>query len=339
MNIFKSIKVNKKIGIDLGSRNTRIWVEGKGVVFSGSSCIAVEGAQVIAVGEQALEMMGRVDKNIKVVYPVKDGVVFDDVLLKLFLKTLLSQVLGKIWLLNPVIMVTTPASSSQADREIVTKVMYSLGASSVYTVAQPLSASIGAGVPIADASGSFVLHLGSGIAEGVVISLGSIISLSSSEFAGYNLARKLIFFLKKRFGVQISEEMVEKVIHQCLSINTKLIKEIMISGFDVENKRPKEIRLLSSDITSVVQLFLDSIEALLRDLLSKMPPELTVDIIDKGLLISGGLANIVGIDDYFVEKLGIPVSVVDEPDMVVIKGVGIALQNLELLEKSLGYSN
>ncbi len=330
------IKVNKKIGIDLGSSQTRVWVEGMGVVFTAPSCVAVEGSKVVTIGEEAREMSGRVSSDIRVVYPVQEGVVYDDKLLKSFLQMVISQALKKVWLLNPIIMVTVPASSTQADREIVTKVMYQLGASSVYTIAQPLSASIGSGVSIADASGSFILHLGSGVAEGVVISLGSIIALSSSNFAGDRLTQKIILFLKKQFLIQISSEVAEKILHQCVSINPKLVKEMMVSGFDIESESPKEIKLLSTDLAIVIQEFLDSLENLLQSLLSKMPPELTVDVIDKGLLVSGGLANLVGLDDYFISKLGISVSTVDEPDTVAILGVGLALEHLSLFEKSLG---
>lgn len=340
-------KINKKIGLDLGSKTTRVWVEGKGVVFEESTCMAVDTLKgfeandknVIAVGNEALEMDGRVSDHIKIIYPVKNGEIYDDNAIKIYLKIILNKWVGSTFMFNPVIMVSVPASSSQADREIVTEIIYSLGAAEVYTIAQPLAASIGSGVPIADASGSFFLHMGEGVVEGVVISLGSIIVLSATDSGGKFFSDRLKFFIKENFSLNISNSVSEDIIKSIVSANKKNIREKMVSGQDSKTENPKEITINSNDLMFETIYLMNKTEELLRNLLSKMPPELTVDIIDKGLLISGGLANIANIEDYFIEKLGIPVTVVDNPESVVIDGIGTALEHLDLFKKSLGYSD
>lgn len=352
-------KINKKIGLDLGSKTTRIWVEGKGVVFSGPTCLAIDilkssndygevnsfgsgtfygsNKNIIAVGLEAQEMDGKVGDHIKVIYPVKNGEIYDDQAIKAYLKIILNKWVGSTLMLNPIIMVSVPASSTQADREIVTEIIYDLGASEVYTIAQPLAASIGAGVPIADSSGSFFLHLGEGVVEGAVISLGSIISLVSSEFGGEYFSQRIIFFLKENLSLNISKSVAEVIIREIISVDKKSSREKMIGGQDSKTENPKEMMISSDDLMSETVQLLTKTEELIRDLLSKMPTELTVDVIDKGLLISGGLANIKNIEDFFVERLGIPVTVVDNPENTVIEGIGTALEHLDLFKSSLGY--
>ena len=332
-------KINKKIGIDLGTKITRIWIDGKGVVFQEPTCIAIDKSnkKILAVGLEAVEMDGRVGNHIEVIYPLRNGEIYDDKAIKLYLKILLNKYVGSILMLNPIIMVSVPVSSTQADRQIVTEIIYDLGAGEAYTIAQPLAASIGSGVPIADISGSFFLHMGEGLVEGVVISLGSIIALVSSEFAGGYFSERIMFALRENFNLKISKSASEKIIEEVISTNKKNVREKMIGGQDTKTENPKEMKITSNDLMPETMLFLERIEDLLRDLLSKMPPELTVDVIDKGLLISGGLANIANIEDYFIEKLGISVAVVDNPDKVVIEGIGVALEHLDLFKKSLGY--
>lgn len=334
-------KINKKIGIDLGTNTTRIWIEGKGVVFSEPTCVAVEKSSknVLAVGFEAVEMDGKVSDHIDVIYPIINGEIYFDRALRAYLKVLLNKYLGPTLMLNPIIMVSVPAACSQADREIVTEVIYSLGAAEVYTIAQSLAASIGSGVPIADASGTFFLHMGEGIVEGVVISLGSIISMISSEFGGAYLADRVAFSLNRDLELKISKSVADQIVKDVISVDKRDSREKMIGGQDSKTENPKEIMVSSKDLIEEIIDFLDKLEMLLRDLLSKMPPELTVDVIDKGLLLSGGLAQISNIEDYFIERLGIPVAVVDKPDRVVIEGIGTALEHLDLFKKSLGYSS
>lgn len=330
-------KLNKKIGIDIGSSRTRIWVADSGIIVNEATCIAFDKKTkaVLAVGDEAIEMDGRVGDHIKISYPVVNGKVYDMVALTALLKILIQQFVGQIAFYNPIIMASIPVGATQADKEVVTQVLYALGAGEVYTISQPLAASIGAGVPIADASGSFVLHMGSGIVEGVVISLGSIIVSQSSEYAGEYFTNSLRMFTQKNLDLKISKNTASLLKTQVISLN--LDREQLIAGQDIIDESPKEMVIKSKELLSHTLAYLAKIEEAVVKLLSQVPSELAVDVIDKGLLLTGGGAQLHGIEAFFVEKLGIPVVVVDSADTAVIEGIGQALENLDLFRRSLGY--
>ncbi len=332
-------KLNKKIGIDLGSSRTRIWVDGSGVVIDEPTCIAFDkkSKTVLAVGDAAAQMDGRVGEHIEVSYPVVGGKIYDMLATTTLLKIWLNQVVGMIALYNPIIMASIPVSATQADREITTQVLYALGAGEAYTIAQPLAAGIGAGVPIADASGSFLLHLGAGLVEGVIVSLGSVIVSQSSEYAGEYLSNSISLFTQKNLDLKISKKTASTLKKEVVSIEFNSQREKLVAGQDTVDESPKELLVKSKDLLGHTVSYMEKVEELVVSLLSKMPPELAVDVIDKGLLLTGGTAKLHGIEIFFVEKLGIPVSVVDNSDTAVIDGIGQALENLDLFRKSLGY--
>jgi rod shape-determining protein MreB len=250
---------------------------------------------------------------------------------------MLQQSIGSIALYNPIIMMSVPANATQADKEIATQVMYSLGAGETYTISSPLAASIGAGIPIADASGSFLLHLGAGVVEGVVISLGSIIVSQSNDYAGDYFNNSIRMFALKNFELKISKKTAEKIKKEVISLEFNSDREKLIAGQDTFDESPKELSIKSKDMLNHTLSYLEKVEELVVELLSEVPPELAVDVIDKGLLLTGGTAKLHGIEIFFVEKLGIPVSVVDNSQGAVIEGIGQALENLDLFIRSLGY--
>jgi len=332
-------KLNKKIGIDLGSSRTRIWVSDLGMLVDEPTCIAFDkkNKSVLAVGKEAEQMDGRVGEHIAVSYPVRDGKIYDDVAVNTFLKILLNQSIGSISLYNPIIMMSVPANATQADKEIATQVMYSLGAGETYTISAPLAASIGAGIPIADASGSFLLHLGAGVIEGVVISLGSIIVSQSSEFAGEYFSNSIRIFALKNLDLKISKKTASKLKKEVVSLEFSSDREKLVAGQDTFDESPKEMLVKSKELLNHTLGYLEKVEDLVVELLSQVPPELAVDVIDKGILLTGGTAKLHGIEVFFVEKLGIPVSVVDNAETAVVEGIGQALDNLDLFKRSLGY--
>lgn len=329
----------RSIGIDLGSNNIRIWSDKDGFVLSQPALIAFDNksSRILAVGSEAQEMQGRVIENITIEKPIRDGSIYDLEIAQAMLRIFLEKVLKPTNLISPIFMSSVPARANEAQMQAVTHLLYDLGAREVYTIASPLAASIGAMVPIADASGCFILHLGSDVAEGAVISLGSMVRFESTDKAGNYLTRKLQYLVKKKFLLDISLETAEKLKRKVLSAYGQKDKKMLVTGKNVGDGTPKEINISAEDILEVLMALLEHYELLLRKLLSSIPPELTVDIIDKGLLLSGGLASVDGVCQYFIEKMGIPVSVVDEPDQVVIKGISIALEHLDLFKESLGY--
>lgn len=332
-------KLNKKIGIDIGTANTRIWIDGSGVVVDQPTCIAIDkkNNSVLAVGKEAADMHGRVASHIAVIYPVQSAEVYDAAALVTLLRVLLSEVIGTISLYNPVIMASVPVGATHADREITTEVLHSLGAGEVYTIAQPLAASIGSGVPIADASGSFVLNMGAGTIEGVIISLGSVIVSQSSRYAGEYLTNSLKLYVQGTFDLKISDSTAEEIKHKILSVDTTISEQGLFAGQDMVSENPKEVEISSGDLYEFTLGYLEKIQTEVEELLSQMPAELAVDVIDKGLLLTGGTANLTGVEGFFTQKLGIPVVVVDEPEQVTIQGIAQALEHLDLFKKSLGY--
>lgn len=329
----------RSIGIDLGSNHIRIWSDKDGFVLNQPALIAFDNksSRILAVGSEAQEMQGRVIENITIEKPIRDGNIYDLEIAQAMLRIFLEKVLKPTNLISPIFMSSVPARVNEAQMQAVTRLLYGLGAREVYTIASPLAASIGAMVPIADASGCFILHLGSEVAEGAVISLGSMVRFESTDKAGNYLTKKLQYLVKKKLLLDISLETAEKLKRKVLSAYGQKDKKMLVTGKNVGDGTPKEINITAENILEVLMALLEHYELLLRKLLSSIPPELTVDIIDKGLLLSGGLANVDGVCQYFIEKMGIPVSVVDEPDQVVIKGISIALEHLDLFKESLGY--
>ena len=334
--IFSSVV--RRIGIDLGSQTVRFWTDTDGIVLEQPCILAVERStkKVLAVGDDALAMVGRVGEGVVLTRPVVAGRITDLKAAEVLLKAFLQQLVTRLALISPVMMVSVPAQSSTADRLVATRLLYNLGARQVFTISQPLAASIGAGVPIADASGCFLLHLGAGVVESVVVSLGSVVGRQASQYAGSYLERRLQYALKKEYSLSISTRIARKLLQELVTLN-KQERSIAITGKDLKTARPKEVMVENTVLQPEVFAVVERYEQLLKELLSDVQPELTVDVIDKGLLLSGGLATIDGFAEYLTNNMGIPVSVVDTPDQAVIAGIGTALEHLELFKESLAY--
>jgi rod shape-determining protein MreB and related proteins len=341
----KVVKLNffsqffQQIGLDLGSDRVRIWQAGNGIVADEPARIAVDrlSGRVLAVGQDALDMEGRVADHIAVVRPMRDGELYDARAAQTFLKVLLQKVYPSRLVVNPVILGSVPAGSTQAAREAMTQLLYSLGAREAYTIAAPLAASIGAGVPIADASGSFFLHLGAGVVEGAVISLGSLVSHETTRYAGDYLTDRVRYQIKKTQTLTVSRTTAELVKRNIASAHYQASREQLVAGQDLQTGNPKEVMITAATLHPEITQIIKRYEDLLRQLLSNIPPELTVDVIDKGLLLSGGLAQIHGLEQHLTKTLGIATSVVEEPDLAVINGIGTVLEHLDQFTESLAY--
>ncbi len=335
--------LNQRIALDLGSSYCRFWLDQEGLVLDQSSYLAVdqETGKVMAVGEQAKQMRGRVAAPVKVFQPVQQGQIVDDNLLKAMLKVFLQKASGQKHFFSPTVVVSLSTRASQITRMVLQQVLLELGARDVYLVDQPLAAAIGAGVPIADASGAFIFQLGAGVVEGVVLSLGKITnSVAAADLAGHAVDQQIKYYLHKQRQLKVGWEVVERVKQQLgavelPNVRDQLQQEMLITGNDLASHSPQEIKLSSADIVGVFANLANDYERLLKDLLATIPPELTVDVIDKGLLLSGGLSQIKGLSEYLVNSLGVPVSVVDHPRLAVIKGLGTILEHWAEFKQSL----
>lgn len=331
--------LNQTIGLDLGTARTRMWISGEGVVLDEPTCLAVDSRnqKVLAVGEEAQAMVGRVSQPITLHYPIQKGYLYDMDSGRALLKVFLQKVLKSRAFFRPIIMASLPAGATQAQRVAMVELLYSVGAREVYTIAQPLAAAIGAGVPIADASGSFIVQMGSGVVEASVISLASLIRFESSSLAGDAADRAIKQAIRKTVNLNISLETARKVKQRIGAVGPEVNKEMMVTGQDARESSPKEVSLDSSMLQPVITQFVSEYENMLKNLFVNMPPELTADVIDKGMLLSGGWAQLAGFDIHLVNTLGIPVSVVEKPDQTVIKGISLALEHLDLFKQSLAY--
>lgn len=332
--------LSTQVALDLGSQWTRVWSEAEPQTKVEATCLAIDqrSQRVLAIGTEAVAMEGRVADHIKVLYPMHQGVVHDADALRAYLQILLPRVLGQRGLFRPVVMVSVAAGATQAHKQALTEVLYDVGAREVFTMSQPLAAAIGAGVPIADASGSFFCQLGNGRVEAAVISLGSSVLSHSSTRAGAELDQRIIQVVGEECALGISASTAQELKHKVAGI-AGLSRSWLVSGRDTATGAPKELKVDTQQLLAAVQPVAQEWVSLLQKVLSELPPELTVDAIDKGMLLSGGLSQLAGLDEWLVGQLGVPVAVVDQPELVVVRGLQTALEHLEEFRQSLAFQS
>lgn len=332
-------ELTQVVGLDLGTSSTRIWTDRGGLVLDEPTCLAVDERtnKVVAVGAEAVAMEGRVGNTVTLYRPIQNGKLYDADIARALLRVFLQRVLTSSSFFRPVMMVSVAASSTEVDRVAMTELLYSVGAREVYTISQPLAAAIGAGVPIADASGSFILQMGSGIVEAGIISLASLNTFESTRLAGQAADLRIKNQIRDEAGLVIGLETAEELKRTLGTLLPSATKEELVTGQDVIESSPKEVKMTSAQIQPPLLKMAEQYQVMLKKLFSRIPPELTADVIDKGMLLSGGFSQLNGLDMYLVTHLGIPVAVVEQPHLATITGIGTALEHLELFKESLGY--
>jgi rod shape-determining protein MreB len=332
-------QLSRKIGIDLGTSRIRIWSDQGDVIVDEPACIALDTTvnKVLAVGVEAQAMLGRLGENVQVIYPLVAGAVRDQAISEAMLKVLLQKVMRTVLFFRPVVMVSIPSLLTEPEKIALTETLFNLGFREVNFIDQVLAAAIGAGVPIADASGTLLLHLGAGVTEAAIISLSSLVAVESSLEAGLRIDREIRRHIRQVHFLDIGRATAERLKKEVGTLLANEQREQRVTGQNLLDSSPKEVIVTSDDLLPVLRPFCDTTLATVKQLFRHIPPELATDIIDKGILLTGGLANLRGLDSLLVAELGIPVSLVDEPDQVVIKGVGQVLQNLDVFRESTGY--
>lgn len=328
-------RLNTVVGVDLGSTHIRVGCNThEGVeIFSEANCLAIEESskKILEFGDEALVMQRRVKESIAVLHPIRSGVVYDDEQVQILVKLILEKYKLFSFLGLTRYMVTVPTDATMVEKQLAVETIQSLGAREVFTISQSLAASIGSGVPIADATGSFMFHLGYSHAEAVAISLGSVVAFQSSPRAGRAVIKAIQRWFEQEEHLYISREVAQTI------LESGMCKEVTVLGQDLHKKNPREIEFVPQRIDSLLLQFMKEWSTQVRQLLATVPPQLTADILDKGLLLSGGLAQIPGLVEHFVHSLGVPVSVVDDPEESAIRGVCVALKHIDAFKKSLGY--
>ena len=327
----------RKIGIDLGTRNSLVFLPKKGVVLQEPSVVAVSLMEnkILATGLEAKEMIGRAPDTIKVYRPLKDGVIADYRVAQAMLRSFIKKTIGNFNLFKPELMIGVPAGITSTEKRAVIEAAITAGAKAAYVAKEPILAAIGAGIPIESCSGHFIIDIGGGTSEIAVISLGGIVTYHSLRVAGNEMDVDVADFIRKKYNLAIGEQTAEEVkIKIGTAIPEKSEKTIEIKGRDLVLGLPRTVKISSNEVCEAISDTLKEIIQAIKYVLRDTPPELSADIMDKGMVISGGGALLRNISELIVKSTGVPCSVADEPLLCVAKGTGAVLENIELYKKS-----
>ncbi|MEK7506968.1 MAG: rod shape-determining protein [Patescibacteria group bacterium] len=328
----------KKIGIDLGTTNTLVFVPGKGVVINEPSVVAISilDNKILAVGAYAKEMIGRAPDSIIVSRPLRDGVIADFRVTEAMLKYFITKAIGKFGFFKPEILVSVPAGITSTERRAVIEATINAGAKAAYLVKEPVLAAIGAKIPINSPVGNLIVNVGGGTTDVAVISLGGIVSSASTRVGGNKIDAAIVEFVKKKHGLAIGERTAELIkIAVGNAVKQSSEEKINVRGRDLTSGYPKTIELTSNEITESMQEQLREIVQTVKNVLQETPPELCSDIMDKGMVISGGGALLKNIDTLITRITGVPARIAGDPLLCVARGTGIVLENLEVYKKNI----
>lgn len=329
----------KKIGIDLGTCNSLVFVSDKGVVLNEPSVVAVSAPdnKILAVGALAKEMIGRTPDTIRVHRPLKDGVIADYRVTQAMLHYFINKAAGKFHLFKPELMIGVPAGITSTEKRAVIEAAVSAGAKQAFVAKEPILAAIGAGIPINSCSGHIIVDIGGGTSEVAVISLGGIVTSQSLRVAGDRLDEAISDYIKKKYNLAIGEQTAEDVkIKIGTALPEKEEKFLEIRGRDLISGLPRPLKISSNEIAGALADVLSEISQVIKMVLRETPPELSADIMDKGMVFSGGGALLRNIDKLVAQATGVPCFLAEEPLLCVAKGTGIVLENLDVYKKSIG---
>ena len=327
----------KKIGIDLGTCNSLVFLPGRGVILQEPSVVAVtvNENKILAVGEEAKEMTGRTPDTIRVYRPLKDGVIADFRVTQAMLRYYIEKSLGSFRLFKPELLIAVPVGITSTERRAVIEAGLGAGAKEVFVAKEPILAAIGAGIPINACSGQLIVDIGGGTAEVAVISLGGIVTWKSVRIAGDKMNQTIADFVRKKYNLAIGESTAEEIkIKIGTALPEKEQKYLEIRGRDLLLGLPRTIKISSNEVCEAISDVLAEIIQIIKLVLRETPPELSADIMDKGMVISGGGAQLRNIDEKISQETGVPCFIAEEPMLCVAKGTGVVLENLEVYKKS-----
>ncbi len=328
----------RKIGIDLGTANTLVFIPTKGVVINEPSVVAVssEDNRILAVGNEARSMIGRTPETIIAYRPLKDGVIADYRVTEAMLRYFIDKTAGRIRLIKPEVMISVPAGVTSTERRAVIEAATKSGAKAAYVVKEPVLAAIGAGIPIFEPVGHMVVDIGGGTADIAVISLGGIVTSNSVKVAGNKLDQAIADYIKKHYNLAIGDRTAEDIKIKIGSATT-LDDDISMSikGRDLLTGLPRLATIYSSEITEGIADPLAEIIQAIKKVLHDTPPELAADVMERGIVMSGGTSLLRNIDKLVHQETGVPARIADEPLLCVAKGTGIALEHLDVYKRSI----
>ena len=327
-----------KLGIDLGTTTTLVYVPKRGIVLHEPSVVAVSkhGNQILAVGDEAKEMIGRTPDDIIAYRPMKDGVIADYRVTEAMLRYFIRKALGSWSILRPEVMVSVPAGVTSTERRAVVEAAVKAGAKSAYVVKEPILAAIGAGIPIYEPRGHMVVDIGGGTIDVAVISLGGIVASTSVKCAGNRLDRAIADYIKKNYNLAIGEKTAEDIkinVGSAVAMDEELT--MLVKGRDQISGLPKTIEIKTNGMVKAIGRELREMIQAIKDVLQDTPPELAADIIDRGIIMTGGSSLLRNFTELVYRRTGVTASLAENPQLCVVKGTGIALNHIDTYKKTI----
>ena len=326
---------SKDIGIDLGTANVLIYVKGEGIVLNEPSVVAYdeENHRLLAVGSEARDMLGRTPGKVKAVKPLKDGVIADFETTEVMLDYFIKKVLGKNIFIRPKIVICCPTNITEVEKNAIKEAAEKTGAKKVYIEEEPKAAALGAGLEISAPSGSMVVDIGGGTTDIAVLSLGGIVTSASIKIAGNTFDKDIMKYVKDKYKLLIGERTAEEIKIKIGTVYDEKNEKIDVKGRNLVTGLPHTIHITSNEIKDALSDSAFSIVRTVKNVLEQTPPELSADIVEKGIVLTGGGALLNGLDSLLSKELKIPVKVAESPLSCVAEGTGILLSNLYLIER------
>lgn len=325
----------KDIGIDLGTKNVLIFIKGKGIVLNEPSVVAIDAntKKVLAVGTEAKEMIGKTPEKVKALTPMKDGVIADFETTEIMLQSFIKKTIGKKKMSKPRLLICCPSNITGVEKNAIKEIAERTGAKKVYVEEEAKVAAIGTGIDISKPSGSMIIDIGGGTTDIAVLSLGGIVTSSSIRIAGNKLDEDIINYIKDKHKLLIGEQTAEQIKIKIGSVVKEKNKETMqVKGRDITTGLPKTVTITQLEIGEAIKDDINKIINETKKVLEKTPPELSADIVEKGIVLTGGGSLIDGLPQLFKENLKVPVFLSDSPLTNVVEGTGVILSNIKLLE-------
>lgn len=328
--------IQKQIGIDLGTVNVLVHVKGPGIVMHEPSVVAIRGNHMVAVGHEAYDMLGRNPESIQVERPLQNGVIAKFDVTEAMLRYFIQRVTGKRPLFKPRVMISTPKGVTSVEERAVHDAAMQAGAGAAYLIPEPLAAAYGAGMPIGTPTGNMVVDFGGGTTESAVVSMYDIVVWSSIRTGGNRIDEAIANYVRKKYSLLIGEQTAEEIkINIGSALPLEYDSAIEVRGRDQVNGLPRTTSLASSEVTEAIDDPLDAIIATIRSTLEQTPPELASDIIDRGIVLTGGGAQLRSLPERLTQHLGVPCYMAENPMACVALGAGQALANYQIMRRSL----
>jgi rod shape-determining protein MreB len=328
----------KKIGIDLGTANTLVYVPKKGIILNEPTVVAISinDNKVLAVGAEAKEMLGRTPETIIASRPMRDGVIADYRITEAMLRYFINKALGNVHFFRPEVMISVPGGITSTERRAVIEAATAAGAKAAYVIKETVAAAIGAGIPIASATGNLIIDIGGGTTDVAVLSLGGIVTSTSVRVAGNKIDQAIADYVRRKHGLAIGDRTAEEI---KINIGSAMLvdeeESIEVKGRDMIQGLPRSISVSTNEVVEAIQDELREIVRAVRVVLQETPPELASDIMDKGMVLTGGSSLLRNLDRMISQAVGVPACVAEDAILCVAKGTGIALDNLDSYKKSI----